>query len=164
MTKPNMMWQESMLSSHINSMQENKSKINFISILRGPAALLVMWDHLVGTYLDQSGQSWRLLELVRNYVTKPLAIIQDFGFFAVALFFLISGFIITYIAQRETALQFTVRRIFRIYPPPHSINFDSGTFGRKSTFDTRNTIFNDIIELFFFATERRARCCMDFGN
>lgn len=42
---------------------------------------------------------------------------QDFGWFGVCLFFLISGYVITHVAQRESSVQFVIRRILRIYPP-----------------------------------------------
>jgi peptidoglycan/LPS O-acetylase OafA/YrhL len=53
---------------------------------------------------------------VRTNVTGPLGIINDFGWFGVALFFLISGFIISDRARVESARDFVIRRIFRIYP------------------------------------------------
>jgi exopolysaccharide production protein ExoZ len=92
-------------------------QIKFIALLRGVAALLVVWAHLVGTWCDRHGQTWLPLTLVRQTVNIPLGIIQDFGYFAVVTFFLISGFIITHIAQREGRWVFAIKRLFRIYPP-----------------------------------------------
>jgi peptidoglycan/LPS O-acetylase OafA/YrhL len=57
------------------------------------------------------------LDVVRDFVNRPFVIIQDFGFFGVVLFFLVSGFIITYVGQRESRVVFLVRRLLRIYPP-----------------------------------------------
>jgi exopolysaccharide production protein ExoZ len=94
-----------------------KENIRFIELLRGPAALLVVWAHLVGVWLDSTGRSWKTLRVVREYITTPLGIIQDFGYFGVALFFLISGYIITHTAQNEDRLSFAIKRILRIYPP-----------------------------------------------
>jgi exopolysaccharide production protein ExoZ len=94
-----------------------KDNIRFIELLRGPAALFVVWDHLVAIWLDTSGKSWFLLRTVREYITTPLGIIQDFGFFGVALFFLISGYIITHTSQNEDRAGFAIKRLFRIYPP-----------------------------------------------
>ena len=63
--------------------------IGFVALLRAVAALLVVWDHLTAHWLDTAGINWILLDLIRNYLSKPLAIKTDFGFFGVALFFLI---------------------------------------------------------------------------
>jgi peptidoglycan/LPS O-acetylase OafA/YrhL len=78
---------------------------------------LVVWDHLAGYwFLYVDSNYWPMKQLVK-YVNGPLAITEHFGFFGVALFFLISGFIITHVAQREDRLTFAVKRLFRIYPP-----------------------------------------------
>jgi len=94
-----------------------KEQFNFISILRAVAALLVVWDHLAGFGTDQNKVNWEPLNLMRSYINTPLGIIQDFGFLGVVLFFVISGFIITHVAQRESRLEFAIKRVFRIYPP-----------------------------------------------
>lgn len=60
---------------------------------------------------------WLPYVIIRDYVNKPLGIIQNFGFFGVAIFFLVSGFIITHAVQREDRISFFVKRVFRIYPP-----------------------------------------------
>lgn len=92
-------------------------KIKFLEILRGPAAMLVLWDHFAGVWVDDNGFDWFPTELVRDFINTPLGIIQDFGFFGVVLFFLISGYIITHVALRESRFIFFVKRLFRIYPP-----------------------------------------------
>jgi len=92
-------------------------EIAFLTILRAAAALLVVWDHLVGQWLGQRRIDWLPSTIVTDYITTPFGIIQHFGFFAVVLFFLISGYIITHVAQREHRLDFLVKRLFRIYPP-----------------------------------------------
>jgi peptidoglycan/LPS O-acetylase OafA/YrhL len=92
-------------------------EIGFIQLLRGVAVLLVMWDHLVGSWLDTNHRSWVPLREVRDYVTAPTGIIQDFGWLGVVLFFLVSGFIITHVGRRETRVEFGVKRLLRIYPP-----------------------------------------------
>lgn len=98
-------------------MANNTQDIKFITLLRGIAALLVVWDHLVGNWLSNNSMVWLPIQIIREYVTTPLGIIQDFGWFGVCLFFLISGFIITHVAIRENRTTFFIRRIFRIYPP-----------------------------------------------
>ncbi|WP_084361547.1 acyltransferase family protein [Herbiconiux solani] len=85
--------------------------------LRGIAALLVVWAHLVGFFLEAAGRSWLPFRLVDRFIEKPLAIVESFGWFGVALFFFISGFVITHAATRETGREFITKRILRIYPP-----------------------------------------------
>lgn len=94
-----------------------KKNINFITLLRGPAALLVVFAHLVGEWLEKNQLDWAPFTLIREYVTAPLAIIQNFGFFGVVLFFIISGYIVTHVSQSEKPIAFMLKRIVRIYPP-----------------------------------------------
>jgi peptidoglycan/LPS O-acetylase OafA/YrhL len=98
------------------TLKEHK-EFGFITLLRVTAVFLITWDHLVGTWLDNNKISWLPLNLVRQYVTQPLGIIQDFGFIGVVLIFLITGFIITHVAQAESRKEFIIKRLFRIYPP-----------------------------------------------
>ena len=93
-----------------------KEPISFIIFLRVVAVFLILWAHIAG-WLDAWNVSWLPLDLFRKYVTVPLGIIQDCGFIGVALLFLISGFIITYVAQVESRKEFAIKRFFRIYPP-----------------------------------------------
>lgn len=97
-----------------NSQEE---KIHFLNFLRTTAVLFVFWDHLVGNWLNDRNETWFLFTFIQEYITKPLAIIQEFGYIGVVIFFLISGYIITYVAQRETRYTFIVKRFFRIFPP-----------------------------------------------
>lgn len=77
----------------------------------------MVWAHLVGGYLTQSGMSWPVSTAVDRLIFGPLAITQHGGFLGVALFFLVSGYIITRVAQRENAVEFSLKRLLRIYPP-----------------------------------------------
>ncbi len=89
-----------------------------ITLLRAIAALMVVYDHLFGVLPSQYfGSPTFLVPLIQNNITTPLGIIQDFGWIGVALFFIVSGFIITHVAMRESRTEFLVKRIFRIYPP-----------------------------------------------
>jgi peptidoglycan/LPS O-acetylase OafA/YrhL len=92
-------------------------QIAFLVWVRGLACLLVVWDHLVAIWADRHGLSFPPLTLIRQYFTTPLGIIQDFGYLGVVLFFFVSGFIITHVAQRESGVTFLIKRLFRIYPP-----------------------------------------------
>nr|WP_195969228.1 acyltransferase [Cellulomonas hominis] len=90
---------------------------SLVNQLRGAAALLVVWDHLVGQWLAQRGLQWAPSDLVERFVLGPLNLIQHAGFLGVALFFLISGFVVTRAAAREDGRTFVLRRLTRVYPP-----------------------------------------------
>ncbi len=85
--------------------------------LRALGALAVLWSHLVGAWLDANDRSWTGLDLGQAILTDPLGLRTNLGSFGVALFFFVSGFVITHAAYRETGRQFIVRRLLRIYPP-----------------------------------------------
>jgi len=83
--------------------------------LRAIAPLLVFYDHIFGIKIREHGGSI-IVDKVDEFVLKPFGIIQDFGFLGVSIFFIISGFIISHVIQRESMVQFILKRIFRIYP------------------------------------------------
>ena len=85
--------------------------------MRAVAALLVVYDHLVGMWLQRNRVSWRPSELADRWIFDPLHLMSHGGALAVALFFMVSGFVIVYVAQRETRRDFAIRRALRIYPP-----------------------------------------------
>jgi peptidoglycan/LPS O-acetylase OafA/YrhL len=82
-------------------------------------------------------------EWVRTNVTGPLGIINDFGWFGVALFFLISGFIISDRARVESAFDFVIRRIFRIYPMLMiAVLLSCALIATKDQLTARNVLLN----------------------
>jgi peptidoglycan/LPS O-acetylase OafA/YrhL len=92
------------------------SRYIFLDYLRAAAAWLVVWDHLVASLPQDLGKPLPLAIWVRHNISGPLGIIQDFGWFGVAVFLLISGFIISDRAAVESTRTFVIRRILRIYP------------------------------------------------
>ena len=101
-----------MSSMQINHPSSNKAKFDTIEILRGLAALVVALYHLTGygkdDYLDAMPLS--------------LGLIPKYGWVAIAVFFVISGFVIPYSLWRKN-FQFKsdwygslTKRIIRIYP------------------------------------------------
>lgn len=98
-------------------LKEERKIINFIVLIRAIAVLLVVWDHIGPFWAEGSNIEWIPGIIIYKLINKPLGIIQYFGFLGVALFFITSGFIITYVAQHETRIEFIIKRIFRIYPP-----------------------------------------------
>lgn len=88
-----------------------------LALMRGIAALLVIYDHLVGMWLQRNAVAWRPAELADRWFFEPLHIMMHGGGYAVALFFMVSGFVIVFVAQRETRREFITRRALRIFPP-----------------------------------------------
>ncbi|HBG46916.1 MAG TPA: hypothetical protein DDW94_08000 [Deltaproteobacteria bacterium] len=88
--------------------------LNGIALLRAIAVLFVMYAHLVGQ--NQYVILWPK-QLLTEYFFEPLNIVQHGGALGVAIFFLVSGYIIPYVAQHETFKEFALKRFFRIYPP-----------------------------------------------
>ena len=87
-----------------------------LDYVRAIAIILVFYCHNFAALLQARGLETGLVSFVRNYFLIPFGIIQDFGFLAVSLFFLLSGFLITYKGLQEDLNSFIVKRIFRIYP------------------------------------------------
>ena len=101
---------------------ESAGKITFANQLRGVAVLCVIVTHYLGIY-------WGARELVAHYTFAP--VLQgakpaympysapptfNYGPFGVALFFLISGFVIPFSLQKMGSLRFLAARALRIYP------------------------------------------------
>ena len=84
-------------------------KLNSIQFLRAIAALLVVYEHSMDV-VNKQGASWQ-----SNFYH-----LDNFGCIGVDLFFVISGFIITYVAHKYTGtaqgIQFLVKRFARINP------------------------------------------------
>lgn len=95
----------------------SKEFLPSLALVRAVAALMVVYDHLVGVWLHNNEVAWRPALLLDRWVFDPLRLMMHGGGLAVAMFFLVSGFVIVLVAQRETHRQFVVRRALRIFPP-----------------------------------------------
>lgn len=93
-------------------------KSAFIDIARGAAALLIVYLHVFVVWLrDGHGLSTPVTATVTAVVSRPLQLgSQDVGQFAVPMFFLVSGFVMTPIAMRRGGGRFAVNRFFRLVP------------------------------------------------
>lgn len=98
-------------------MTQRDGEITFIAFLRAVACLMVVYCHLVGYRTAVLQVDWPPRTFLDSYVVKPLGISWNFGFLGVVIFFLVSGFIISHVAQNETVRSFLLKRFFRIYPP-----------------------------------------------
>ena len=87
----------------------------FLDLIRAVAAPLVFYCHIV-EYWNDRGHSSPVVDTIAKFANNPLYLLQDFGFFGVALFFLVSGFVVTYRASQERATEFALKRVLRIYP------------------------------------------------
>lgn len=97
-------------------MNPKSSPMQSIVLLRAVAVLIVMYDHLIGMWLSNNNMHWTLAYYVEGFLDS-IGIMMHGGAFAVALFFLVSGFIIPYVGRSEARTHFILKRFFRIYPP-----------------------------------------------
>jgi peptidoglycan/LPS O-acetylase OafA/YrhL len=102
--------------SAMDGSRDPANRYVFLDYLRAAAAWLVVWDHMANLVPERMGQPFPAAHWARDNITGPLGIIQDFGWFGVVLFFVISGFIISDRAAVESPYRFVVRRLLRIYP------------------------------------------------
>ena len=97
--------------------QPSPQHLAFIHALRGVAALLVVWAHLGTIWPSLHGQTSYLNGGIKKLLVDPFRVFQDGGHLGVILFFLISGYIITFTASREDRTSFAVKRVLRLGPP-----------------------------------------------
>lgn len=93
-----------------------RAQISSVHILRGVAALLVVWSHLSAYWLFVIGETSAIQDAWASVIATPLHIYQNGGFLGVVLFFLISGYIVTHASLSETRRSYVVKRVFRIFP------------------------------------------------
>lgn len=103
--------------SGLASRPADGSQIVFIHMLRGIAPLLVLWAHIPGWWLIDRGLKWPPFEWFKTLLVEPLRLYQNAGHLGVMLFFLISGYIISAVAVRETRAEFVLKRVMRLVPP-----------------------------------------------
>jgi peptidoglycan/LPS O-acetylase OafA/YrhL len=84
-------------------------RVEILDLLRAVAVLAVLIFHY-GFRGSAGDQNFTDLSL------PALAPYAKYGFLGVQLFFVISGFVIAYSAERRSALEFGIARIARIYP------------------------------------------------
>lgn len=141
----------------VTNKNKNEGKVVFAQILRGYAALIVCINHLFLVYWNDKNYVGALIYdksftfgLVGNNFLHSLSngIFETTkfapGYFGVALFFLISGFVIPFSLEKRNFCKFMMNRIFRIFPTLiFSLSLVSGVLFLCSTFiHTNNYQFN----------------------
>ncbi len=91
------------------------TRLNGLDVLRALASCLVFYTHIATWYRYQQ-EPLGVSEVVTDYVILPLHLNKDLGFFGVALFFVISGFVMAHVATKERAGEFAIKRVLRIFP------------------------------------------------
>jgi peptidoglycan/LPS O-acetylase OafA/YrhL len=97
--------------------QAGKRRVVFIDVARAVAALCVVQSHLLTVWTVSHHVSSPVVDVLTTLATDPLYLTdQGLGQASVAMFFLISGFIVTPLAIRQGAGRFALGRAMRIYP------------------------------------------------
>lgn len=91
-------------------------RLHSLDLLRALASLTVFYVHLATWYRNNGGPT-SVTTWLQRWVVEPAHLNKDFGFLGVAVFFLVSGYVISAVAMRETVAEFGVRRLVRIVPP-----------------------------------------------
>lgn len=95
---------------------KHQGEIPFIHILRAMAPLPVMWAHFALMAEWQFHGTWAPLTIFDRLIASPLRLYQSGGHLGVMIFFLISGYIISYVAEKDGRLPFAIKRVFRLFP------------------------------------------------
>lgn len=105
---------------------KKQTRVDFANTLRGFAALAVLIDHYFGVFwLDRPTISSYINAPILTKTVQPVPDIIlwfskiplfDLGAYGVALFFIISGFVIPFALMKQTWSGFFVNRLFRLFP------------------------------------------------
>ncbi|GAB3438373.1 acyltransferase family protein [Actinophytocola sediminis] len=92
-----------------------RGRLNGLDLLRALASCLVFYTH-IATWYRFKQDPMPVSGVIDEYVIAPLHLNKELGFIGVALFFVISGFVMAHVATKERAGEFAVKRLMRILP------------------------------------------------
>lgn len=127
-------------------MKISNSKVEFANALRGWAAMFVIVAHILGVFWLNPAA----IEAITKYPALDLAVpdyitalhfspLFNYGAFGVAIFFLISGFVIPFSMSKLSSLGFLLARIIRIFP----VYILALSIGLLTLFFLGNILFDD---------------------
>lgn len=93
----------------------NNKRILFLDYLRTLAFITVIIGHKYGVKLSEL-RTDETLHITLRQACELIYSLCVSGALGVIIFFMISGFIITYVIKTESVTEFFIKRIFRIYP------------------------------------------------
>ncbi|OLF18342.1 acyltransferase family protein [Actinophytocola xanthii] len=90
-------------------------RLDGLDLLRALASCLVFYTHVASWYrLKQDPMP--VSDVIDRFVIGPLHLNKDLGFLGVALFLLVSGFVMAHVATKERVGEYGLKRVLRIFP------------------------------------------------
>jgi len=90
-------------------------RLHGMDLLRVVASCLVVYTHVHAWFVIR-GRDWWFTDLVESNIVGTFHLNSRLSFVGVAIFLVISGVVVTYVTDRESPVQFVVRRIVRLAP------------------------------------------------
>lgn len=96
-------------------MAQHRDYLHGLDLLRIVSSALVVYTHIANWFTTRQ-REWWLADHVDDAIVAPLHLNPNLSFAGVSMFLLISGIVVTHVADRETSGQFLRRRLVRIVP------------------------------------------------